>query len=79
MKLKWMLPLGLFGLSLVAWVAFGVSLAMHVERNVLIAIAAFAALALEGVMWSTAAILGVSAFQARREIWRRVRAVFQRA
>jgi hypothetical protein len=79
MKLKWMLPLGLFGLSLAAWVAFGIGAAMHAERTVLIAMAAVGALALEGVMWTTAAALGVSAFQARREIWRRVRAVFQRA
>ncbi|MBO9543069.1 hypothetical protein [Caulobacter sp.] len=79
MKLKWMLPIGLFALSLATWIAFGIAVAMHVERKVLIAMAAFGALALEGVMWSTAAILGVSAFQARRQIWGRVRAVFQRA
>ncbi|WP_454715175.1 hypothetical protein [Caulobacter segnis] len=79
MKLKWMLPLGLFGLSLTAWVAFGVALGMHAERVVLIVLASVGALALEGVLWTTAAILGVSAFQARREIWRRLRAVFQRA
>lgn len=78
MKLKWMLPLGSAGVSLIAWIAFGVGVAMGAERSTLIVIATVGALALEGVIWTTAAALGVSAFQARREIWRRVRSAFQR-
>ena len=79
MKWKWALPLSMAGLSLATWITFGVALAMHADRKVMLAIVTVGALTLEGVVWTTAAVLGVSAFKARREIWRRVRAVFQRA
>jgi hypothetical protein len=78
MKLKWMLPLGLAGVSLATWITFGVAVAGGAERKTLLLIGAIGALSLELVIWTTAAILGVSAFQARREIWRRVRSAFQR-
>jgi hypothetical protein len=78
MKLKWMLPLGLAGVSLATWITFGFAVATGAERKTLLLIGAIGALSLELVIWTTAAILGVSAFQARREIWRRVRSAFQR-
>ncbi len=78
MKWKWMAPIGLAGVSLMGWIALGVAVALHAHRPVLLAIAMVAGFALEGVIWTTAAILGVSAFQARRQIWRRVRTAFQR-
>ena len=79
MKWKWALPLGVAGLSLACWITFGVALAMHADRKTLLIVLTVAAFSLEGVIWTTAAVLGVSAFKSRREIWRRVRAVFQRA
>jgi hypothetical protein len=78
MKRKWWLPLSVAGLSLIAWIAFGVALAMKAERSTLLLLATVGALGLEGVIWTTAGVLGVSAFQARREIWARLRAAFQK-
>ena len=51
---------------------------MKAERSTLLVLATVGALGLEGVIWTTAAVLGVSAFQARRQLWARLRAVFQR-
>ncbi len=79
MNWKWIAPLTVAGVSLAAWIGFGVAVAMGLKRSTLVVIATVGALSLEGVIWTTAAALGVSAFQARREIWRRVRSVFQRA
>ena len=78
MKWKWMLPIGAAGISLVIWIAFAIALAMHVKRSILMTIVVVGAFSVEAVIWTTAAALGVSAFQARREIWRRLRATFQR-
>lgn len=78
MKRKWLLPLGVASVSLIAWIAFGIAVAMKAERSTLLVLATVGALGLEGVIWTTAAVLGVSAFQARRQLWARLRAVFQR-
>ncbi|MCY1647980.1 hypothetical protein OVA11_13190 [Caulobacter sp. SL161] len=78
MKRKWWLPLGAASLGLIAWIAFGVALAMQAERSTLLLLATVGALGLEGAIWTTAGVLGVSAFQARREIWAQLRIAFQK-
>lgn len=78
MKRKWWLPLGLAIVGLITWIAFGVALAMQAERSTLLLLATVGALGLEGAIWTTAGVLGVSAFQARREIWTRLRTAFQK-
>lgn len=55
-----------------AWVALGIGLYMDVSRQTRIVLAVVAALATEALFWSVAATLGLSVFEARRRIWRRI-------
>jgi hypothetical protein len=70
MKLKYLI--GAVGLAvfLAAWAAVGVAFALRVDPTtwtILVVIAAFAS---EALVWCLAAMLGLSAFEARRAIWR---------
>ncbi|MFN4295267.1 MAG: hypothetical protein ACK4FB_00360 [Brevundimonas sp.] len=69
----------LIGLSIVvgvaavaAWIALGVGLYMDVSRQTRIILAVVAAVATEALFWSVAATLGLSVFEARKRIWRKI-------
>lgn len=59
-------------IAFAAWVVLGLALYFGVERDMRLLAAVTAALATEGLFWSTAALLGVSVLEARKAIWRRI-------
>ena len=54
------------------WVALGIGLWMDVERTTRLILAIVAAVATEALFWTVAAALGVSVFEARKRIWRKI-------
>lgn len=58
--------------AMAAWAALGVGLYLDVSRGTRIILAVVAALATEALFWSVAATLGLSVFEARKRIWRRI-------
>ncbi|ATQ42450.1 hypothetical protein [Caulobacter mirabilis] len=78
MHWKWFLPIGAATVSLAAWLAFGIGLALNFERPLMFILAVVGAFGLEALVWGFAAALGITAFQARRRIWAWVAASVQR-
>lgn len=68
----WALTALLAVVAVCAWVSLAIGLSMDVERQTRIILAVVAAFATEALFWSTAASLGVTVFEARRRIWRRI-------
>ncbi len=58
--------------AVAAWIALGVGLYLDVSRQTRIILAVVAALATEALFWSIAATLGLSVFEARKRIWRKI-------
>lgn len=54
------------------WIALGVGLYLGVERNMRLILAVIAAVATEVTFWISAAAFGVSVFEARKRIWRKI-------
>lgn len=64
---------GLLGVCAVCgWIALGVGLYLDVSRGTRLILAVVAAVATEATFWTCAAALGVSVFEARKRIWRRI-------
>ncbi len=64
-----------------AWVALAVALVLGVQtvgKAAWIAVVTFAAVATEVGIWITAAVLGLSIFQARKRIWQWMTGPFRR-
>ncbi len=55
-----------------AWISLGIGLNLDVERQTRFVLAMVAAVATEGLFWIVAAWLGVSVFEARKSVWRRI-------
>lgn len=72
LKWKWVLPVVAGAISLTAWITFAVGVAADWSKPVMIVLATIGAFGLEGVIWGTALALGISVFQARRALWRRL-------
>lgn len=68
----WFIAVGA-AVCLVCWVALGVGLFIGVDKGLRLGLVLAAAVTTEGLFWLTAAVLGVRLFEARRELWRRVR------
>jgi hypothetical protein len=60
-------------LCLLCWIALGVGLYLGAGTGVRLGLATAAALSSEAVVWVAAAVLGLRLFEARRELWRRLR------
>lgn len=58
--------------ALAAWIALGVGIWLDVGRGAMFVLALAAALSTEALVWTTAAALGMTVFEARRRIWRRI-------
>lgn len=58
--------------ALAAWIALGVGLYVGVERDTRLILAVVAALTTEGLFWTVAAALGLSVWEARKRIWRKI-------
>lgn len=66
----WLLVGFLLVLAAVSFAGFWVGRAMNLDKPVLIGALVVTGLSLEGAMWTTAATVGVSVFEARKRIWR---------
>lgn len=71
-KFLWALASLLGVCAIGAWVSLGVGLYLDVERSTRLILAVVAAVATEVLFWTCAAALGVSVFEARKRIWRRI-------
>jgi len=58
---------------LLSWLALGAGIALSVSTGAMFILATLAAVTTECVVWLTALLLGVSGYQARQRIWRRLR------
>ena len=79
MKLKHLIGLAGGAAFLAAWVAVAIGYLLQVGPatwTLLVVIAAFAS---EALIWCLAAMLGLTVFEARRAIWRRLAAPFRKA
>ena len=68
----WTLAACLGVAAVCGWVALGIGLWMDVERTTRLILAIVAAAATEALFWTVAAALGVSVFEARKRIWRKI-------
>jgi hypothetical protein len=78
-KVKHLIGLAGAAIFLLAWSAVGVGFVLRVDAatwTILVVIAAFAS---EALVWCVAAMLGLSVFEARRAIWRRITRLFRKA
>jgi hypothetical protein len=71
-KFLWTLAILLGVCAVCGWIALGVGLYLDVERSTRLILAVVAAVATEALFWTCAAALGVSVFEARKRIWRRI-------
>ncbi|MFC7379844.1 hypothetical protein [Brevundimonas sp. GCM10030266] len=71
-KFLWTLA-GLVGVCAVCgWVSLGVGLYLDVPKSTRLILAVVAAVATEVTFWTCAAALGMSVFEARTRIWRKI-------
>jgi hypothetical protein len=64
---------GLVGVCAVCgWISLGVGLYLDVAKSTRLILALVAAVATEATFWLCAAAFGVSVFEARKRIWRRI-------
>ncbi|OHE84660.1 MAG: hypothetical protein A2579_09270 [Lysobacterales bacterium RIFOXYD1_FULL_69_11] len=59
--------------ALLSWVALAVGIAMDADTTAMVVLATLAAVTTEGTIWLAALLLGVSAYQARRRLWEKIR------
>jgi CHASE2 domain-containing sensor protein len=71
-KFLWTLAALLGVCAVCGWIALGVGLYLGVERGTRLILAVVAAVATEATFWISAAAFGVSVFEARKRIWRRI-------
>lgn len=58
---------------LLSWVALAAGIALKVDTGTMLILAGIAAVTTEGTVWLAALLLGVSAYQARRRLWEKLR------
>ncbi|MBD7987605.1 hypothetical protein H9645_06130 [Luteimonas sp. Sa2BVA3] len=58
---------------LLSWVALAVGIGLKVDTGAMLVLATLAAVTTEGTIWLAALLLGVSAYQARRRLWEKLR------
>lgn len=78
MKIKHLIGLAGATVFALAWAAVGVGVLTGVDRATWTVLFVVAAFATEGLVWCIAVMLGLSAFEARRRIWRWVSRPFRK-
>lgn len=58
---------------LLSWLALTVGIGLGVGTGAMFVLATLAAVTTEGTIWLAALLLGVSAYQARRRLWEKIR------
>ena len=71
-KFLWTLAGLVAVVAVCGWISLGVGLYLDVDRGTRLILALVAAVATEALFWISAAALGVSVFEARKRIWRRI-------
>jgi fructose-specific phosphotransferase system IIC component len=71
-KFLWTLAALVGVCAVCGWIALGVGLYLDVERGTRFILAIVAAVSTELLFWISAAALGVSVFEARKRIWRKI-------
>lgn len=69
-RIMWRLSAALAALSVCGWIAFFAGIHFHASKQALVVILTGVGLSMEGAVWSAAAALGVTVFEARKRIWR---------
>ena len=70
---KWMWIKLAGGASLLSWLALAAGIGLKVDTGLMLVLATLAAVTTEGTIWLAALLLGVSAYQARRHLWEKLR------
>lgn len=65
------------GVCVLSWLALGAGILLEVGTGTMIVLVSIAAVATEGTIWLAALLLGVSAYQVRRQLWENVRRRFR--
>lgn len=78
-RTRWWLLGAAAGVCMLCWIALATGIFMDVDTATLVVLATLAALSTEGVFWLGALLLGVSVFEARRVIGRRLRSLISRS
>lgn len=68
----WTLAVLVGAAAAMTWVGLGLGLYFDVERSTRLILVVVAALTTEVLFWTVAAALGVSVFEARKRLWRRI-------
>ena len=71
-KWRWVALAG--AVCVLSWMALGVGIVMDAGVGAMVVLATLAAVTTEGTFWLAALTLGVSTYQARRQLWRALRA-----
>lgn len=74
---KWQWIGAAAGFCAISWIALGVGIALDAGTGTMIVLASLAALTTEGTIWLAALMLGLSAYQVRRQLWENVRRRFR--
>lgn len=64
------------GACAMSWAALATGIALKADTATMLVLASLAAVTTEGTVWLAALLLGVSVYQARRQLWRRLRRRF---
>lgn len=64
-------------ICVLSWLALGAGILLGAGTGTMIALAGIAAVATEGTVWLAALLLGVSAYQVRRQLWENLRRRFR--
>ena len=64
-------------ISVLSWLALGASIVLEVGTGTRIVLDGIAALATEGTLWLSVLLLGMSAYQLRRQMWENLRRRFR--
>lgn len=70
--LLWTLAVLVGVAAAMAWIGLGLGLYFDVERSTRLILVVVAAVTTEVLFWTVAAALGVSVFEARQRLWRRI-------
>lgn len=73
-KLRWIAVAAV--VCVLSWLALGAGIVLEVDTGTMLVLASIAAVATEGTVWLAALVLGVSAYQVRRQLWESVRRRF---
>jgi hypothetical protein len=74
---RWLLPAAAT-LCIASWIALGAGVATGAGKGTMLVLATSAALTTEGLVWLSAMLLGLRAFEARRYLFDRVRRAVSR-